>query len=166
MAKIRDALNSLPARPALAAAVILAAGVAVLHYGKQYQRCVGHADLRAALHGAVESAIDGTTREVRLADVAPFAWDHVDIQENFRPQVAPDDCAFGWDWSNEERQALIDDGLLTVIVFSRDGALVDYLEYRADWGGFEGIVGPLPRERAVFTATRNGDAIVLRLADG
>ncbi|MCP4329610.1 MAG: hypothetical protein GY791_14375 [Alphaproteobacteria bacterium] len=162
MSKLRRALDSLPARPAVFISAALIVGVLLYRYGGEYLDCSAHAGLRDRLHRAVEQAAGGANGgRVVLAEVTDFAWSRADIQVNFKPEVEVPGCPLGWDWSTEERAALVADDLLTVIVFSQNGALVNFLEYRSDWGVFRDAAGPFTPETAVFAATDEGGSVIL-----
>ncbi len=165
MAKIREALQSLPAHPAVYISIALIVGVFAYRYGAQYIACTDHAALRDRLHDAVAAAAR-QGRLLVLAEVIEFDWDRVDIQTGFKPDVEVPGCPFGWDWSAAERDRLAAAGLLTVLVFSRAGAIVEYIEYRSDWGVFQDLVNPYDRETAVFSAEHDGGSVVLRPSSG
>jgi len=149
---LKDALAGLPTRPV----VYLSLTVLVLglgyHFATTYQSCWSHAELREALRAAIKASADGAA-PVQLAHITDFAWDRADILVNYKPSGSTTDCPFEWDWSRETRQELIAGDLLTVIVFVRDGKLVDYLEYRRDWADFVDVKNPYAPETAVFRAS-------------
>jgi hypothetical protein len=160
---IRRALSSLPSRPAPYVAIAMIAGVLIYQYGGDYLSCTAHAEARARLEAAIEDAAwPGGPRRLDLAEIAVFDWDRLDIAVAYRPDAEVPGCPLGWDWSAAEREALVADGLLTVLVFSRDGTVVDYIEHRADRGEFRDIVNPYTRESAVFAVDPSQGAPVLR----
>ncbi len=163
---IRRALNSVPARPAVVVGAVLLVAALGYHYGSSYSRCTHHADSRQRLKAAIEAAASRTTGSVRLADITDFRWDKVTIVAGYRPDGRTPDCPFGWDWSTETRAALAGKGLLTLLVFSRRGAVADYIEYRSDWAAFEGLKNPYTPATAVFVVERRSptDRFVLRPA--
>lgn len=153
MAFIHRALGSISPRPVLVVAPALIVLGISYHFGSQYRTCTGHAGLRQSLTDALQAAsVDPARARVHLADIAKFDWDEARIQVNFKPDLRTPDCPFGWDWSRAEREALVEQDLLTVIAFARDGRIVDYLEYRRDWADFKDISNPYTQETAVFTA--------------
>jgi len=163
MSTIRRALNSLPSRPALYLSIATIAGVLIYIYGRDYIRCTAHADARAGLEAAIAAAAaPGGSGRLALADIAAFDWDRVDIQVAYRPDAEIPGCPLGWDWSAEDRDALVAGGLLTVIVFSRDGTVVDYIEHRADRGQFRDIANPYAPDDAVFVVDSGRGVPVLR----
>ena len=151
---LRQALAGLPTRPAvyLSAAVLLL-GLAY-HFATTYQSCHNHAALRAALSAAVASSAAQKT-PLRLAQITGFRWDKAEILINYKPAGASTDCPFEWDWSRETRERLISRDLLTVIVFLRDGKLVNYVETRSDRVRFDDIEDSYTPAMAVFRAARS-----------
>jgi len=147
---IRDALAGLPTRPVL----YLSLTVLVLGLGyyflTTYQSCNSHAQLRESLRVAIEASVGGA-EPVRLASLTDFPWDRADILVNYKPGGETTDCPFQWDWSRDTRDELIAGDLLTVIVFLRDGKLVNYLEYRSDWAQFAEVKNPYSPDQAAFT---------------
>lgn len=152
MAFIHRALSSVPPTPVLIIAPALIVLGISYHFGSQYVSCTGHAGLRQSLTDALQAASqDPTRRRLHLADITDFDWDVALVQVNFKPDAKTPDCPFGWDWSRAEREALVEQDLLTVIAFARDGHVVNYLEYRRDWADFQDISNPYTHETAVFT---------------
>ena len=147
---LRDALAGLPTRPV----VYLSLAVLVLglgyHFLTTYQSCSSHAQLRESLRAAIKASAGGTGR-VELARIAEFPWDRADILVNYKPSGASTDCPFQWDWSREKRDRLIAGDLLTVIVFLRDGKMVNYLEYRGDRADFVDVKNPYSPQTAIFS---------------
>ena len=163
MSTIRRALSSLPSRPAPYLSIAMIAGVLIYLYGGDYLRCTAHAEARAELEAAIaDAAWPGGTGRLAVADIADFDWDRLDIQVAYRPDAEVPGCPLGWDWSAEERAALVAERLLTVLVFSRGGTVVDYIEHRADNGDFRDIVNPYSRDSAVFAVKPARGVPVLR----
>jgi hypothetical protein len=151
---LKDALAGLPTRPVLYLSLtVLVLGLAY-HFTTTYQSCRGHADLRQALRVAIETSARGTD-PLRLSAITDFAWDRADILVNYKPSGESTDCPFQWDWSRETREQLITGDLLTVIVFLRDGKLVNYLDYRRDWAEFGEVKNPYTPKTAVFAVSRS-----------
>ena len=148
---LKDALAGLPTRPVLyLSAIVLVLGLGY-HFGTTYQSCTSHAQLRENLHAAIKSSADGTVPgPVRLAQITDFPWERADILVNYKPEGSTTNCPFQWDWSREQREALIARELLTVIVFLQGGRLVNYLELRRDWTDFAEVQNPYSPETAVF----------------
>jgi hypothetical protein len=83
---------------------------------------------------------------VRLADIAPFAWDHVLLVAPKTPRAAIS-RRLGHEWTGIDT---VDGGDL--LIFLRDGEVVRFADYRG-YGRFAGLPRPfaeLPRSRAVF----------------
>jgi hypothetical protein len=153
---LKDALAGLPTRPILyLSSIVLVLGLGY-HFLSTYQSCRSHAGLREALSAAIEAGAEGKV-PVALSQITDFAWDRAEILVNYKPGGASTDCPFQWDWSRDARETLIADDLLTVIVFVRDGKLVNYLEYRRDRAKFVGVNNPYSPETAVFRVEPSPD---------
>jgi hypothetical protein len=153
---LKDALAGLPTRPILyLSSMVLILGLGY-HFATTYQSCRSHAALREALGAAINSRSDGTD-PVRLSHITDFPWDRADILVNYKPGGSSTDCPFQWDWSREEREELIAADLLTVIVFIRDGKLVNYLETRRDRADFVDLKNPYTPDTAKFRAAPSPD---------
>ena len=149
---LKDALAGLPTRPVLYLSLtVLVLGLGY-HFLTTYQDCSSHANLRESLRAAIRTSADGTV-PVQLAQITDFPWDRADILVNYKPGGATSNCPFQWDWSRDTRDKLIAGNLLTVIVFLRDGKLVNYLEYRRDWAEFVHVKNPYSPEEAAFRVT-------------
>jgi len=153
----KEALAGLPTRPVLyLSAAVLILGL-TYQFATTYSTCNAHAQLREGLRQAiVAGAASGDP--VRLSLVTDFEWDRADIFVDYKPDGRVADCPFQWDWSREFRRELIAAGLLTVIVFVRDGKLIDYLEYRRDRAEFVNVENPYDPETAVFIVSASGQA--------
>ena len=146
---LKDALAGLPTRPVLYLSLtVLVLGLGY-HFLTTYQDCSSHANLRESLRAAIRTSADGTV-PVQLAQITDFPWDRADILVNYKPGGATIDCPFHWDWSRDTRDKLIAENLLTVIVFLRDGRLVNYLEYRSDLADFVAVKNPYSPDKAAF----------------
>lgn len=154
---LRQALAGFPTRPALYLAVAVVVVALGYHFATTYRTCSAHAALRDDLRRAIAASAAGGG-PVRLAAVTGFDWDRADILVDYKPTGRVADCPFQWDWSGERRRELIAKGLLTVVVFARDGKLVDYLEYRRDRAEFADIRNPYTPDTAVFDAAPSRDA--------
>jgi len=149
---LKDALAGLPTRPVLYLSLtVLVLGLGY-HFLTTYQSCNSHAELRGSLRAAIQSSADSAV-PVQLARITEFPWDRADILVNYKPGGATSNCPFQWDWSRDTRDKLIAGNLLTVIVFLRDGKLVNYLEYRRDWAEFVHVKNPYSPEEAAFRVT-------------
>lgn len=164
MAMIKDALSSLPAKPALFIAPLLVVLVLTLYYRDQYDKCVEIRQTRAELNALLRS-ID-SPGQFRLADFTDFAWNRVRIVASVEPGTINEQCPFDWNWEGDERDSLIASGLLTAMVFGREGKVVRYLELRGDEVSFRDADDNLTPETAIFTLTRESvreDGVTLTL---
>ncbi len=163
MAMIKDALSSLPAKPALYIAPILVIVVLSLYYRDQYNQCADIRQQRMALNELLR-AID-SPGNFRLADFTEFDWNKVRIVAGVAPGTIADECPFDWNWQSGERDTLLKSGLLTAVIFGRDGQVVSYLELRGDEVEFRSSEGNLTPETAVFGVERKPGAsgVTLRL---
>lgn len=164
MALIRDALSSLPAKPALFIAPLLIVLVLSLYYHDRYIQCVGIRQARAELNQRLSAL--GSGEPFRLADFTAFAWDRVRVVASVKPGTIDQQCPFGWNWPTGERDSLIAAGKLTALIFGRQGKIAGYLELRNDEVSFRGADGELTPQSAVFDITRpqgRGDGVTLTL---
>ena len=164
MALIKDALSSLPAKPALFIAPVLVVLVLSLYYRDQYNRCAEIRQARAALNGHLQSL--GSQAHFRFADFTDFAWNKVRIVASVNPGTISETCPLDWNWASGERDELIASGLLTAVIFGQEGKVVRYLELRGDEVAFRGAEGNLTPEAAVFEVSREGgrdDGVILTL---
>ena len=116
-------MHGLPTRPAFVIAVILVVGSVAGYYFDRYRDCTYHASLREQLYSNLKARLGET---VLIADIVPFKWDKLSILTDYQPRHKLPECPFGWDWSKQQRQALIGQGVLNMLVFGRLG---DYPEY-------------------------------------
>ena len=149
VSRIRRALNVVPTRPVLVLAPLVVVLALTYWFGSDYGRCTGHAKFRERFTEAVRAAAAGGRRLV-LADLTAFSWDRALIQPGFKPGGLGPDCAFGWDWSRGEREALAAAGRLTVIAFVRGGRVVEYVELRGDRIRFRDLANPYTPATAIF----------------
>lgn len=157
MAVIKDALSTIPSKPALYIAPILVVLVLSLYYRDQYNQCTGIKTERAELNRFLQ-AMDAS-QTFRLVEFTDFDWNKVRIVASVKPGTIADECPFDWNWESGERDSLIADGLLTALVFGQKGQVVRYLELRGDEVEFRGAEGHLVPENAVFSVRRkSGDA--------
>ncbi len=154
MAMIKDALSSLPARPALFIAPLLVVVVLSLYYRDQYIKCDDIRQSRAALNSMLGSI--GSPGEFRLSDFTEFTWNRVRIAARIEPGTISEQCPFGWNWDSGERESLLASGRLSVMVFGHQGKVVRYLELRDDEVSFRGVDGELTPQSAVFDVSRPG----------
>ncbi len=160
MAGVRAALDSLPAKPGLVLAVVLAVGVLASYYVFRYYDCTEHRQFRALIHQGIASA-HSEGRAFRLTGVTDFRWHQVHISPHFVPPKKVADCPLGWDWSEEERQSLVDGGNLAFLVFRDENQVVSYAELRNDWADFSAVAGLWSPESAVFNVRETSDGLLL-----
>jgi hypothetical protein len=160
---LKDALAGLPTRPVLYLSVVVLGLGLGYHFLSTYVSCNSHAELRRSLRAAIEAGAESRL-SVALSRITDFAWDTAEILVNYKPEGASTDCPFQWDWSRNAREALIADDRLTVIVFLRDGKLVNYLEYRRDQADFVAVENPYTPQTAIFQvepSPNEADAYIL-----
>jgi len=153
MALIKDALSSLPAKPALVIAPLLVVVVLTLYYRDQYNRCADIRQSRDELNVLLRSI--ESPGPFRLTDFTDFAWNKVRIVASVEPGTIRNECPFDWNWSDSERKNLIDDGLLAAVIFGQGGKVVRYLELRGDEVSFRGAGSELTPDSAVFHVSRD-----------
>lgn len=158
---IQTALRSLPTKPG----VIIAVAIIVVVGGWQgyslRAACLQRADLVLNLTSAIEKAVakggDEKAMRLDLGDVIPFAWDEVKIVQNYRPTTASLDCPFGWHWTEEARDKLAADGLLTVLAFFDQGAFVNFMDYSGGLARFEIDDRKIAKTQALFEVVPPGN---------
>lgn len=155
MSRIRESLNQLPSWPGFVIATAVAIGLGGWYYGTAYARCSALEQDRARLKAAIKAAASTPDAMLDLASTIPGDWNEVRIVQGHRPAAdqRPLDCPFGWDFSAEERQALIDRGDYTLIGFFRNGEFQRYIEFRRDWAQFEADTLSAPRDAARLKVT-------------
>ena len=163
MAVIRDALSSLPAKPGLVFAGVLAVGVLISYYVFRYYDCTEHRQFRARLHQEIGFA-HSENRAFRLAGATGFQWSQVHISPHFVPSGKVADCPLGWDWSDQERQSLVEGGNLAFLVFRVGNQVISYAELRNDWADFSAVAGYWSPESAVFNVRESSDGLLLENA--
>ena len=146
---LKDALAGMPTRPVLYLSLTVLVAVLGYNFFTTYQSCRVHGEGRESLEAAINASA-GADAPLRLSQVTDFVWDRADILVNYKPEGSSTDCPFGWDWSREQREKLIAQDLLTVIVFLKDGKLVNYLEYPRDHADFADVENPYTPETATF----------------
>jgi hypothetical protein len=157
MAMIKDALSSVPSKPALIIAPLLVVLVLSLYYRDQYIKCVDIRQDRAALNQQLLAL--GSPARFRLADFTDFAWTRVRIVASVAPDTISDTCPLDWNWDSGERDSLIASGRLAAMMFGQQGQIVKYLELRADEVELREAEGNLSPQAAVFSVVRkSGDA--------
>ncbi len=152
---IKNALSVMPTRPILYIVPVIVILVMSFYYGDMYARCTANKQFRAALNELL--AAPGTSGQFRLTDVTDFGWDRVRVVTDFKPEASGGECPLEWNWPRGERDSLIASGLLTVLIFVRRGAIVNYLELRDDEVAFQGADSSLSPQAAVFAIGSNLD---------
>jgi hypothetical protein len=153
---IRQALSALPTRPIVYIAPLIVIAVLSFYYADLYSRCTAAREFRASLNEALERS--GAGSAFRLADAIGFAWDRVRIVTGFRPERPANECPFGWNWADGERERLIAGGHLTALLFVHEGVLVNFLELRSDEVAFAEMDSSLSVEEAVFAVDSGADS--------
>ncbi len=156
MAMIKDALSSVPAKPALVIAPLLAVLVLSLYYRDQYTKCVEIRHTRNALTEHLQAL--GSPAQFRLSDFTDFNWTRVRIVASVAADTISDTCPLDWNWAGGERDRLLAAGLLSAMMFGQQGKIVRYLELRGDAVDFGEIEANLAPEEAVFSVTRKSGA--------
>ncbi len=161
---IHEALNSIPAKPVLFIAPLIILLVMVFYYSSLKSECVGRASQRQAfLQHVTEAANSGST--LKLLDITDFPWQQVKGFADFKPQHKTDSCPFGWDWSSDQRQDLINSGLLSVLIFFDKGSVSKYIEFRGDRILINDFDKALTPDSAVFTAKQTDyEGVPIRLS--
>lgn len=168
MAVIRDALSVLPAKPAVLIAPLIVVVVLSMYYLDLRDRCIEIRDARQSLLETLRATESGS--RFRLADFTDFDWNKVRIVTRVNPGTVNDECYFDWNWRSGERQALLETGRLSALVFGQSGRVVGYYELRRDEINFEEIEQQLSPDEAVFEV-RHADGVgaglnLLRSAEG
>ncbi|MCP4391781.1 MAG: hypothetical protein GY802_26030 [Gammaproteobacteria bacterium] len=159
---IKNALSVMPTRPIVFIVPLVVVLVLAFYYWDMYARCDGNRQFRASLNELLGSM--GASGQFRLTDATDFGWDRVRIVTGFKPETRSAECPLGWNWADGERDTLIASGLLTVLIFVRRGAIVNYLELRHDEVAFKGTDFSLSPKAAVFgIATNYSDGNGVRL---
>lgn len=165
MALIRDALSVLPAKPAILAAPLIAIAVLAFYYWDLRDKCGQIKQARQSLYQHLISMDPGS--QFRLADYTGFEWNQVRIVATVAPGTITDECHLDWNWDAGERDALVESGKLSALVFGHRGRVVGYYELRRDEIAFDEIAGQLTPGSAVFDLSRvpaGGTAVRLTLA--
>ena len=152
---IKKALSVMPTRPIVYIVPLIVILVMSFYYGDMYTKCTGNKQFRASLNELLVAT--DTSGKFRLSDATDFGWDRVRIVTDFKPEASGSECPFDWNWPRGERDSLIASGLLTVLIFVRRGAIVNYQELRHDEVAFHGADASLSPQAAVFSTGANPD---------
>jgi len=150
---IKNALSVMPTRPIVYIVPVIVILVMSFYYGDMYAKCAGNKQFRASLNELL--AATDVSGQFRLTDATDFGWDRVRVVTDFKPEAGGSECPFDWNWPRGERDSLIASGLLTVLIFVRRGAIVNYLELRHDEVAFHGADSSLSPQAAVFSIGAN-----------
>ena len=145
---LRNALNSLPAKPGFYGAVVLAMCVLVWYYASQYRDCARHRELKEQLYGGINTVKSGDA--FRFADLSIFAWDRVHIRAGSGTRGETGNCPFEWSRSRAEHDAPAVAGQSAILVFTSEGQFVDRLEFRNSAIDFRDVVGVWTSDTAIF----------------
>jgi hypothetical protein len=163
---IRDALSVLPTRPIVYIVPLIMVLVISFYYRDMYTKCTNIKQFRTSLNELLHSA--DAPAQFRLMDLTDFMWDRVRVVTNFKFERRNLECPFGWNWSSGERESLVASGLLTALIFTQQGTMVEYLELRSDEVAFRGAGSSLTPETAVFgikTKSVNSSSVTLTLSN-
>ena len=123
--------------------------VLVVYYWSLKNECTGRADLRQYFKQQVQQAAD-SDGILKLTDVATFPWQQVKGYTAFEPKHQAKNCPFEWNWSNQQRQQIIDAGQLSVLLFIHEGAVANYIEFRSEDIKIDDFGKNLTPETALF----------------
>ena len=160
----KDALSVIPSRPVVYIAPVIVVLVLVFYYRDLYVKCADIRLYRDALNEVLPS--HDRSSPFRLAEFTGFSWDKVRIVARLEPHNRTVECPFGWNWPSGERETLAASGLLSALMFARQGTIVKYLEVRNDEIEFRGADSSLTPQTAVFsvdTSSDDGSAVTLTL---
>jgi len=128
--------QGIPTKPILVIAPLILFVSLGLYYQGQYKRCTEQANLREQLYSHLQKSVAQT---IPLADVMPFAWDQAFVLQNYKPDRKIRGCPFGWDWTEEQRNKLIDQNLLTIIFFTLNKKRVTFVEFNNQNISFDSV---------------------------
>ena len=153
---IKDVLSVLPTRPIIFIVPVMVVLVLSFYYWEIYSRCTSNQQFRASLNELLHTRDSGS--KFRLIDITNFNWDRVRIVTDFEPENSSGECPFGWNWPGGERESLIADGSLAVLIFVERGTIVQFLELRSDEVEFRGADSSLAPQAAVFSVAKGSDS--------
>lgn len=157
---IHKALNSVPAKPAIFIAPVLVLLVLGLYYWNRNIECTARAEDRIAFIQKIDRAAT-SNGILDLAEITEFPWQQVKGFNHFKPQHRKVSCPFNWDWPGDNRQAIIDSGLLSVLIFFNEGTVSNYIEFRGDKIIMDEFEGSITRENARFSVTKQSSPDVV-----
>lgn len=151
---LREAIQSVPAKPGIAIALILTVAVGAWHGYTTYSACAHRARLTQQLHQAILAASGSAAAELRIAELFGPDWNKVRVFQGYKPQTPSLNCPFEWHWSSAERNQIAEQGNLTILGLYKDQAFLDFVDYRGDWATFDLDDKPVDRAKAVFAVSR------------
>ena len=157
---IHRSLDSIPSKPVMFLAPLLIMVVLTTYYWNIRSGCQSEAELREKFVRFVVDAGE-TGAPLRLDELYSANWEFAKTFQNFQPKHRKNSCPFGWDWSDEIRQELIDSGMMSVILFFNEGVISHILEFNNEMISIDEIDGRATRDLAVFSVdkTNNGDHV-------
>jgi hypothetical protein len=119
--------------------------------------------LISSLANVVAQHEKGTIRAVNFAETFPFTWDKVFF---FGPYTTPSriKSVLGYPWSRAGFLKIRYDENITLIVFTKGGKVVEYLEYPRILGDFSSLkthTRGIPINEAIFVMDENGTLTLL-----
>jgi len=155
---LHRALNSIPARPVLYLVPVVVSLVLAFYYWSLKNECTGRVAQREFFSQKVQEAAD-STGILKFSDFTEFPWQQVKGFAGLKPQRKTRNCPLNWDWSSEQRQEIIDAGLLSVIIFFEGRQVSNYVEFRNDRIEIDDFGKNLTPETAKFSVQRTGSGL-------
>ncbi len=128
---IHKALDAIPAKPVTYIVPLIVLLVMGFYYWNRNAECTARADLRVHFTQKIEQAAN-SNKALILGDITDFPWQQVKAFTSFKPQHKKASCPFNWDWPGDNRQSIIDAGLMSVLIFFNQGSVSNYIEFRSD----------------------------------
>ncbi|MGI9317180.1 MAG: hypothetical protein ACR2QW_07630 [bacterium] len=151
---IHKALNSIPSRPVTFIVPLVVTLVLGFYYWTRNTECIARAELRTHFTQKIEESAQSNST-LNLVDITDFPWQQVKGFVNFKPQHQRTSCPFSWDWPGDDRQNIIDSGLLSVLIFFDAGSVSNYIEFRSDRIAIEEFEKSITRESARFDVNKD-----------
>ena len=126
---LRNHLYGMPTWPVLISGPIVMIVVLGLHYSDRYSSCTRQADFRDNFVQQIIRQASDDEDVIDLTTIINFNWDSLEIMNSYQPSLKTiPSCPFGWDWSDDELQQIIEEERLTMLVFLTSGSVVKYLK--------------------------------------
>ena len=153
---IHNALRSIPSRPVkyLAPALILI--VLTVYYLDLKSQCSKSFAQRQNLIHSIQLAKQND-QVFKLSSITDFEWDFVKGFIGFKPKHPKKTCPFGWDWSKQVRQTMIEQNKLSVFIFFKDRNIVNIQEFSSDDLNMENLDQKQTPESAIFNILQGDD---------